>query len=84
LGNWLIGLLNYIIKGLGSVLTVIFSILPSSPFKYLDNSPIKDYLGIINYFIPLDFIISTGETWLTAIGIYYIYQIVLRWIKADD
>lgn len=84
MGNWIINFLNYLISGLGSVLSVITSLLPPSPFTVLDNSPIKPYLDVVNYFIPLDYIVTTGETWLTAVGIFYIYQIVLRWIKAED
>lgn len=84
MGDWIISMLNYLIDGLGTVLGVITALLPSSPFTYLDNSPIASFLGMINYFIPLDYFISTGEAWLTAIAIFYIVQIVLRWIKADD
>lgn len=82
MANWIIGLLNTLIKGLGVILSAITSILPKSPFTYLDNSPLADYLGTINYFIPLDFMITTGETWLLAVAIYYGVQTVLRWIKS--
>lgn len=79
-----INVLNYIIKLLGGVISFIFRLLPDSPFKLLDNSPIADFLPTLNYFLPISEIILSAETWLTCIGIYYLYQIVLRWIKAIE
>lgn len=80
--NFIIISFNYIIKALGVVLFLIFGLLPPSPFKILNNSPIAEYLPTINYFIPVSEIIAIGQSWLLCIGVYYIYQIALRWIKA--
>ena len=77
-------LINYIIKGLGAILNTIFSILPDSPFKMISNSVIAEYLPTLNFFIPVAEIISISQFWLSVIGIYYVYQIVLRWIKAIE
>lgn len=52
------------------------------PFLFLDFGPVKEYLGYINYFVPVGFILSVTETWLVAVGVYYAYQAYLRWIKA--
>lgn len=79
-----INVINYIIKLLGGILTFVFGILPSSPFKLLDNTPIAEFLPTLNYFLPISEIILSAETWLTCIGVYYLYQIVLRWIKAIE
>lgn len=76
--------LNGIIDVLGSLISLIFSILPPSPFKLISNSPIAEYLPTLNFFIPIAEIIAITQVWLTAIGVYYIYQIVLRWIKAIE
>lgn len=84
MGNFFIDLINYLIKGLGAVLSLIFSILPPSPFSIIDNTPIKEYLPYINYFVPVNEIIVIFQSWLLAVGAYYIYQIALRWIKAIE
>lgn len=76
-----INVLNFVIKKLGFVITLIFSLLPPSPFKILDNSPIAEYLPTLNYFIPLNEMLTVAEVWLAAVGTYYLYQAVLRWIK---
>lgn len=67
---------------LTSALKWVISVLPDSPFKLLDNSPIKSLLPYINWFIPFDFVVSTLELWLAAIAVYYIYSVILRWVKA--
>lgn len=82
--NFIINTLNYIIKALGVVLSFIFGLLPPSPFKLIDNSPIAEYLPTINYFIPVSEILAIGQSWLFCIGVYYIYQIALRWVKAIE
>lgn len=73
--------INWLIKLVSSILNVLFTLLPPSPFKVIDNSPISEYLQYINYFCPVDEVVAIGEVWLTAIGIYYLVQVVLRWVK---
>ena len=40
-----------------------------------------EFLGYINWIIPVDNIIAIGELWLVSVGIYYIYSIAMRWVK---
>lgn len=79
-----ITIINYIIKCLGEIVSLVFILLPPSPFKILDNSPIAKYLPTLNYFIPISEIVLSAEIWLVAIGLYYIYQIALRWLKVIE
>lgn len=76
--------INSLVKLLALVLDTVFFFLPSSPFKVLDNSLIIDFIGYLNYLIPISEIVSIMTLWCTAISIYYIVQIVLRWLKAID
>lgn len=77
-----------IIQWLGEQLENIASwvlwLLPDSPFQMLNNSVIAPYLGYINWILPLDFVVSTLSLWLVAVAGYYIYSMILRWIKAVD
>lgn len=82
--EFIINLVNAGIRGLGAVLNFVFGLLPPSPFTVLDNSPIAEYLPSLNYFIPISQIIAICEVWIVSVGVYYIYQIVLRWLKAVD
>lgn len=71
-----------VMKLFGNLISWVLGFLPDSPFVMIDNSPVADYIGYINYFFPISFMISTAEAWLTAVAVYYIYSAVLRWIKA--
>lgn len=67
---------------LNNILSWVVFLLPDSPFSLLDMTPLHDYLGYINYFVPLDFIINLLTAWGGAILVYYAYHIILRWVKA--
>lgn len=69
-------------NALNDMLGWILFMLPDSPFKLLSKSPISQYLGYINFFVPVDFILSILGAWISAIAIYYGYKIILAWIKA--
>lgn len=74
--------MDAILSLLKNTLKWVINLLPNSPFTALSNSPIQPYLAYINWFIPFDFIVSTLEAWLVAIAVYYVYSVVLRWVKA--
>ena len=75
-------MLSFLAKCWATFKTALMSVLPTSPFQgfisYLSAVP---YLGYINWFIPMGTIINITVTWTTAIGLYYLYSIVMRWIK---
>lgn len=63
----------------------VLALLPTSPFaKFLDACSNLPYLGWFNWFVPIGQMIAIGEAWLVAIGIFYLYSIILRWIHAID
>lgn len=66
----------------------ILSLLPDSPFKILDNldptGQIVEWLGFVNWFVPIYSFLGILEGWLLCVGIYYVYQIVLRWLNAIE
>lgn len=55
-----------------SLLTVVLSLLPLSPFQGLSylmsNIP---YLSYANYFFPLSEMVGILETWLVVVTAYY-------------
>ena len=63
--------------------SMILSVLPHSPVqKYLASFDNLPYLGWLNWFVPVSAIITVAETWLVCIGLFYLYQIILRWVRA--
>lgn len=75
---------DWITEQLGWMLEKAVDFLPDSPFTAISNSPVAEFLPYLNWIVPLDFIITSGTLWLTAIGVYYAYSVILRWIKAID
>lgn len=80
--------LSGILDGLGqaveNALEWLVNLLPDSPFKLLDSTPIQPYLKWINWVIPVDFILNTLTAWLVAVAGYYVWSVVLRFINAVD
>lgn len=63
------------------------SFLPDSPFLFLQdfgNSPVGQWLGWLNWFIPIQAFVVILEAWCSAILVYYVIQIILRWAKAIE
>lgn len=50
----------------------------------LSGSVAYEWLQFVNWFIPVGAFVSIFEAWLLGVGAYYIYQIVLRWIKVIE
>lgn len=73
---------NWLIDRLNEILSWVAQVLPPSPFKLLSMTPLKPYLPYINYFLPMDFVLSAFSAWSLAISTYYLYQVILRWAKA--
>lgn len=68
-----------------NVINGILSLLPDSPFQYVTQTGfIYKYLQIVNYFIPVSFILSSLEAWLVCYSIYLVISVILRWAKAID
>lgn len=77
-------MLDTIVGWLLSALNFVTAFLPNSPFKLIDNGPIQPYLESINWVFPISEIIAILEAWVAAIAIFYVYQAILRWVKAIE
>lgn len=65
----------------------VIELFPESPFTALDrlsNTEFYEWLQMLNWFIPINTFVSILESWLFGVGLYYAYQIVLRWIKVIE
>ena len=59
------------------------SVLPLSPFTgFIEDLELSDGLSWLNWFIPVGQMVEIFGLWLVAYGVYLLYRIVLRWIKA--
>lgn len=78
--NILTSFANMLIKGLGGIGNVVMLLLPDSPFLAFNNLEIP-YIETLNWVIPVSTFISILSAWLVAIGLYYLVQTILRWVK---
>ena len=78
----IINFINLLINKICSFFTYIVGFLPQNPFANLEFTGIEEYLGYLNWIIPVGTISKIITLWLGAIAVYYIYSIALRWVKA--
>jgi hypothetical protein len=77
--------MDLILDAVNSALGEILSFLPDSPFQYfLSQMEKMEFLKTLNWLVPISSFISIGMTWLSAVSVYYIYQIILRWARAIE
>lgn len=74
------GILNFIAWVVNSVI----SLLPQSPFLNVSSGVIDDWLGYVNYFVPVGQIMAVFTLWLSAITMWYLYRWVFRFVKYID
>lgn len=66
----------------------IIEIFPESPFRgaieSVQDSEIITILQYVNYILPIQQMITIFSMWIVGVALYYVYQLVLRWIKVID
>lgn len=80
-----ISLINTIVSVIGTLIQFTINLLPNSPFASLMVSNISsEYLSHLAWVVPIESILTVFSSSLVAVTIFYIYQVLLRWIKAID
>lgn len=84
--NLLVFILNTIIWLFASVLNIVFSLLPNSPFLNISTYSLSmnKYLSNLSWLLPIKEMIGILVVWLGCMLIYYVYSVVMRWIKLID
>lgn len=66
----------------------VVELFPTSPFVILDEmtqqTEFYTWLKFLNWFIPVNTFVGILEAWLVCVGLYYAYQVVLRWVKVIE
>lgn len=74
------GNLTDLFAGWGDALKMV---LPRSPFaQFFEEFRQLPFLGWLNWFIPIRNFRIILTAFCGAVAVYYIYVIVLRWVKA--
>ena len=60
----------------------ILDVLPLSPFQdFIAEFQSLPYLGWLNWLFPVGDCLVVMTAWLGAVGLFYLYSIVMRWVK---
>lgn len=75
-------MIDFFVKLWHTFLNSLADILPLSPFQpYIDAFGQLPYLGWLNWFIPVRGMLLIFSAWLGAVALFYLYQILLRWLR---
>lgn len=60
----------------------ILQMLPQSPTLDSDAmEALSKYAGMVNYFIPVGRFMTYFSALLSAVAVYYVASVILRWLK---
>lgn len=82
--EWLEAFVQGLIDAVGAVIEYVFSLLPDSPFlNMLQNAPpdVSKYLGMLNWLLPVDWVLVTLTAYITAVMVYYAVRWIMRFIR---
>ena len=83
LADLLITLVNSIIAAIAYLGNTIIRLLPNSPFSVVNIRFIPEQLfEALSWIIPFETIMTIFASSLVAVGVYYVYQVIMRYIKA--
>ena len=64
----------------------LLEVLPTSPFQQfiseLETSKFAGAMGYLNFFFPVEDFLVIFLAWLTSLAVYYIWSVVMRWVRA--
>lgn len=80
----------YLMKGnnygiIYSILGEVTESITCSPFlKFFDSFKDLPALGYLNWFFPVKDCLVVMAAYLVAVGVYYVYSVIMRWIRAIE
>lgn len=78
-------MLDFMNELLNKFADMLMGVLPTSPFQqYIHAFSNLPYLGYLNWFLPIGAFVKIGMAWLGVIIVFYLYSIIMRWIRMID
>ena len=75
-------------QGMIDLAAEVIQKLPESPIytalQQSGGNPVQNWMGFVNWFVPFGTLSNILSLWCGCVAAYYIYQIVLRWIKVIE
>lgn len=61
----------------------VVALLPRSPFTVIiDKIGGIPHLDWLNWFFPVQSVLTVFALWLSAVSLFYLYSIIMRWVRA--
>lgn len=76
----LVRILNGIFYLIGSLLQGLLNLLPNTPFNVDINIP--HWARVVGYVVPWQEMLMVFTAYLSAVGVYMVVRVLLRWVKA--
>ena len=78
--------INFLIDLVHGLFDLLFGWLPNCPILMAINNTksliSSEFLGYINYFLPVSEVVAIMAAWLVGVIGYYTVSLILRWVKA--
>ena len=75
-------------QGMIDVAAELIQKLPESPIvqglEMAGPFPVAEWMPFINWFVPFRTLFAILGFWVTGVSVYYLVQIVLRWVKVIE
>lgn len=75
---------NKIAAWVKSGVVQVLDLLPDSPFSFEVPDVVHQYLGYLNYFVPVRLILGTLAAWTACIALWYAASVFMRWLRAIE
>lgn len=60
----------------------LMEVLPLSPFRqYIVQLQDATWIHWLNWIVPINTILTIFSAWLGAVAVFYLYSLVMRWLK---
>ena len=83
--NLIVWILNLVIWFITNLFNLVVSIFPNSPFSLLNyDFGIGEFIGYLNWFLPIDILISITLSWCGCMILYWGGSVLLRYLKIID
>lgn len=81
MGSFVVGSVNWLIKGVGAALIWVINLLPDTPFGTPSSPPGGINLGYVTWLLDFPTWLAHLSVLLTATLLYYSVRVAARWLK---
>jgi len=74
-------MLESMMSGVKGGLQWIVERLPDSPFQTISTADVSPFFAGLNWIFPIAEMVAVLQLWCTAVAVYYVLSVVMRWIK---